>query len=137
MNNKKLGNAFEADVCRRLANKGYWVHFIVPDIRGAQPFDIIAVRNDVVVAIDCKTCVSDVFNISRLEQNQIMAFEKWMRCGNSYPVIVVEYKNKVRCIEYADLKAQKKVRLGGKEYERIKGSELDFSVSFNDYFDGL
>jgi len=137
LNNKKLGSKFEHEICRRLANKGYWVHFLSPDIRGAQPFDIIAARDGITVAIDCKTCAADYISISRLEQNQITAFEKWMRCGNRFPVIVVDHSSGIKCIEYVDLKAQKKVWIGGKTYERIQDSELDFSVSFDDYFDGI
>ena len=38
MNNKKKGTAFEKEMCDLLAIKGYWVHFIAPDARGAQPF---------------------------------------------------------------------------------------------------
>lgn len=135
MNNKKLGSKFEKEICRRLASKGYWVHFIVPDIRGAQPFDIIAVKNDTAYAIDCKTCVADVFNISRLEENQVMAFEKWERSGNSVPVVVVEHKEDVICIEYEVLKAHGKISIGGKKSEKIQGYEFDGSVPFDVYFD--
>ena len=45
MNNKIIGTAFEKEMCELLANRGYWVHFITPDNRGAQPFDIIAVKD--------------------------------------------------------------------------------------------
>ena len=55
MNNKRRGTEFERQMCDILAKKGYWVHFIVPDARGAQPFDIIACRDGRPVAIDCKT----------------------------------------------------------------------------------
>lgn len=118
VNNKRLGSAFERTVCETLALKGYWVHFIVPDARGAQPFDIIAVKDGRALAIDCKTCVADVFNISRLEDNQIMAFEKWIRCGNTMPIIIVEHKDNVYAIPYDKLKEYEKIRLDklGKEF---------------------
>lgn len=135
MNNKKLGSKFEKYICQRLAEKGYWVHFIVPDIRGAQPFDIIAVKNGTAYAIDCKTCVADVFNISRLEDNQVMAFEKWIRCGNNCPVVVVEHKEGIKCIAYTDLKERGKVRIGGYKNEKIQSDEFDVSVPFDVYFD--
>ena len=111
MNNKKLGTAFEKDVVEYLAQKGYWVHFIVPDARGAQPFDIIAVRNGVAVAIDCKTCVADIFNISRLEDNQITAFEKWIACGNTEPLIMIKHEGKIYSVNYSLLKELGKVRV--------------------------
>lgn len=111
MNNKTLGTAFERRMCELLALKGYWVHFIVPDARGAQPFDIIAVKNEKAIAIDCKTCVADTFNISRLEDNQIMAFEKWLNVGNSEPIIAVEHKDGIYIIPYIDIKVQKSVKI--------------------------
>lgn len=95
-----------------LAAKGYWVHFIVPDIRGAQPFDIIAVKNGHAIAIDCKTCVSNTFNINRLEDNQIMAFEKWLSCGNEMPMIIVKHNKQVYVIPYGRIKKDKSVKLG-------------------------
>ena len=106
MNNKKLGAAFERELCAWLAMRGYWVHFIAPDARGAQPFDIIAVRNGEAVAGDCKTSVKKVFSIMRLEQNQIMAFERWLNCGNKSPLVFVKYQDHVYYIPYEILKRE-------------------------------
>lgn len=90
MNNKQLGTKFEQDMCDILAKHGYWVHFITPDARGAQPFDIIAVKDSVPYAIECKTLTYSrrYFTIDRLEDNQILAFNRWMRCGNTSPIII-------------------------------------------------
>lgn len=111
MNNKKLGTAFEKRFCELLASRGYWVHFITPDNRGAQPFDIIAVKAGEAYAYDCKTCVSDTFSIDRLEDNQIMAFERWIACGNTNPNLAVLHNDKIYLVSYAHLKALKKVKL--------------------------
>jgi len=117
MNNKKLGTEFEKEVCELLASRGYWVHFIVPDARGAQPFDIIAVKNGYALAIDCKTCVADTFNISRLEDNQIMSFELWLRKGNEQPLIAVKHNDELYIIPYCDLKKAKSIKLT-REYRK-------------------
>ena len=45
MNNKDIGNQFEREICEILAKNGWWVHFISPNKSGAQPVDIIAVRD--------------------------------------------------------------------------------------------
>lgn len=111
MNNKKIGNEFEKEFCDLLAEAGFWVHFINPDRTGSQPFDIIAVSDNKAIAIDCKTCVAKTFNISRLEDNQIMAFEKWLRCGNNLAVIAVKHNTNVYLIDYVDLKEHKSVKL--------------------------
>ena len=111
MNNKELGTTFEKLVVKRLAEIGYWVHFISPDNSGAQPFDIIAAKNGVAVVGDCKTCKDHIFRLSRLEENQKMAFEKWIACGNTEPLIFIWYKSKIKVINYTDLKREGKVDL--------------------------
>lgn len=125
-NNKKLGTAFEVEAVSRLAKLGYWAHFITPDTRGAQPFDIIAVKQGKALAIDCKTSAVKRFNISRLEDNQVLAFEKWIRCGNPMPIILVKYKGFIMCIEYSVLKAEKSIDL------ETYNSGLDLEVQLND-----
>ena len=110
--NKKIGTDFEKKMCEVLAQRGYWVHFIVPDIRGAQPFDIIAVKNGKALAVDCKTCVANTFKINRLEDNQIMAFEKWLACGNDMPIIAVLHNDMIYEIPYDQLKEKQSIKLG-------------------------
>lgn len=111
MNNKKIGTDFECEFCDMLANRGYWVHFMTPDRTGSQPFDVIAVKGGYAYAFDCKTCEADTFSINRLEDNQIMAFEKWLRCGNTQPMIAVKHKDEIILIWYEDLKALKSIKL--------------------------
>lgn len=111
MNNKKLGTNFERQLCGILAEDGYWVHFLSPDARGAQPFDVIAVKDGEAVAIDCKTCKDHIFRISRLEDNQVMAFEKWLACGNDGAFLAVLHENNVYFVDYTDLKARGKINL--------------------------
>lgn len=111
MNNKKLGTAFERKMVEQLSSQGYWVHFISPDNRGSQPFDIIAVKNGLAVAIDCKTCKDKVFRFGRLEENQIFAFEKWLACGNANPFIAVEHDDRIIMIDYIELKEKGKIDL--------------------------
>ena len=111
MNNKKLGNSFEREFCEYLANKGYWVHFIAPDARGAQPFDIIAVKGGEAYAYDCKTSVKPTISIDRLEENQKCAFDKWVACGNTVPRVAVKYKDDIYIVNYKLLKMERTVDL--------------------------
>ena len=116
MNNKKLGTAFEQRICDKLKNAGYWVHFLTPDKRGAQPFDIIAVKDGLAVAIECKTLdvTQRYFRISRLEENQKLALERWKACGNNYAYIVVEYGKTIVPIRYEELLESEKIDLWAK-----------------------
>lgn len=121
MSNKVLGTAFERRVCDWFASRGYWVHFITPDSRGAQPFDIIAVKDGSAFAIECKTLSSNrrYFDISRLEQNQILAFDKWIRCGNGVPIVAIEWNDKIYFIDYLWLKRNRKIDMGKEEHEQL------------------
>lgn len=114
MNNKQTGNDFEKRVRALLAEKGWWVHFITPDKRGAQPFDIIAVKSGMARAIECKTLADNrkYFPLSRLEENQIYAFERWIDCGNEEPEIWVEHKGEIKIILYSELKGKEKIEIG-------------------------
>lgn len=111
MNNKQLGTDFEKSMVDLLAKQGYWVHFLSPDNRGAQPFDIIAVKDCFAVAIDCKTSKDHIFRLGRLEENQIMAFEKWLKCGNTTPFLAVMYNDGIYMIPYERLKKEGSVDL--------------------------
>jgi Holliday junction resolvase len=111
MNNKRWGTQWEKEFCNLLAAQGFWVHFITPDNRGAQPFDVIAARGGTAYAFDCKTCADNWFNITRLEDNQVMAFEKWLRCGNTEPTIAVLHKDNIYLIGYKELKENRRIRL--------------------------
>lgn len=124
MNNKQLGTEWEQDFCDMLAGQGYWVHFMSPDNRGAQPFDVIAVKAGEAYAYDCKTCAANWFSMDRLEDNQVMAFEKWIRCGNTNPNIAVLHKNKIYLIPYSHLKAFGRVRLNDDGSTSVRRSKL-------------
>ena len=113
MNNKKLGSAFEQMFCQRLNELGFWAHFVQPDPRGAQPFDVIAVKDTTAYAFECKTLdeAKVWFPYSRLEYNQIFACEKWLSCGNTMPTIVVLWRGDIYAVPYNKLKESKKVRI--------------------------
>ena len=122
MNNKQIGTEFEHEMVELLTQEGYWVHFIAPDSRGAQPFDIIAVKNGEAFAIDCKTCVANKFTIRRLEYNQIFAFELWMKRGNKIPLIMVKHDDKIYKISYDQLRRNETIKLNTEN--EWKGKEL-------------
>lgn len=77
MNQKKIGNKFEEEFTDILSRYGFWAHIVAPNPKdGSQPFDVIASKNGQFYAFDCKTCNSNQFPLSRVESNQILAFNK-------------------------------------------------------------
>lgn len=81
MNNKTLGNGFEAELGEKLSKYGFWVHLLNANKAG-QPADIIAVKNKVAYLIDAKVCSSKGFALSRVEENQELAMTLWNERGN-------------------------------------------------------
>ena len=81
MNNKKLGYNFEAELCKKLSEYGFWVHCLNMNKAG-QPADIIAVRNKIAYLIDAKVCSNKGFALSRVEENQELAMTLWNERGN-------------------------------------------------------
>lgn len=92
-NNQKIGKTFEQEWMEHLASLGMWVHFMNPAPDGSQPFDVLSIDNTYgdtcVHAWDCKTLSGKRFPLSRIEDNQEMAFESLNRRGvhNTYFVI--------------------------------------------------
>lgn len=81
MNNKKLGNGFEDELCEILSSLGYWSHNLKQNNSG-QPADVIAVKNKHAYLIDCKVCSNNRFVLSRIEENQDLAMDLWNGCNN-------------------------------------------------------
>lgn len=76
MSNKSEGNKFEQELCEILSKEGFWCHNFANRAEG-QPADVIAVRRDYAVLIDCKDCKGDSFRLSRIEDNQWTAMQMW------------------------------------------------------------
>lgn len=90
MSNKSTGTAFEKEFAELLAGKGFWVHRF-QDNQNGQPFDIIAVKNGRAYVFDCKHCEGRAFRLSRIEENQWMAMERWRECENGTGYFAVHF----------------------------------------------
>lgn len=119
MNNKKLGSNFEKEFAEILRRKGYWVTFLSPKQNiGSQPCDLIAIKDDKPILIDCKTCKTHLFPISRIEENQRQSFKRYTKCGNTKFILAIEYNNKIYEIDMKDIDfEQKSIELEGREHE--------------------
>lgn len=119
MNNKKLGNNFEKEYAELLRKKGYWVTFLSPRKNiGSQPCDLIAIKNDFPILIDCKMCDKHLFPINRIEENQRQAFKRYLKCGNTTFILAIKYNNKIYEINMKDIDfKQKSIELEGRTNE--------------------
>lgn len=122
--NKKLGNKFEDLVAREFIKFGFWVHKLNQNTAG-QPADLIAVRYNQALLIECKWCQNNKFALSRVEDNQWLAMERYVRCDNFDPIFVVgqPFGDGIRLsvIPYT-----KMVRLRDTNVKQINGRDLRF-----------
>lgn len=81
--NRTIGGRFEEELCEILASNGWWAHNLAQNQVG-QPADVIAVKRDIAVLIDCKVCANDRFTLSRIEGNQEGAMTLWKTRGNCF-----------------------------------------------------
>ncbi len=113
MINKKLGNDFEQELCEILADAGYWVHNF-SNRKNGQPADIIAVKSGGAYLIDAKVCTYEVFPFRRIEDNQQLAMDMWLECGNITPYFALKARNEIYMISWQtikDLRAKGKKQL--------------------------
>lgn len=103
MNNKQAGNDFEQELCEILADAGYWTHNFA-NRKNGQPADIIAVKNKRAFLIDAKVCSFEVFPFRRIEENQILAMNIWIECGNTTPYFALKARNEVYMVSYDSIK---------------------------------
>lgn len=103
MINKKIGNDFEQELCEMLADAGFWVHNFA-NRKNGQPADIIAVRNNRAFLIDAKVCSFEVFPFRRIEDNQQLAMDMWIECGNMTPSFALRARNEIYMVSYDSIK---------------------------------
>jgi penicillin-binding protein-related factor A (putative recombinase) len=97
-----------------LGRLGWWAHFIQPAPDGSQPFDIIAVTDKQVVAIDCKTVKGNRFPLSRAEENQLMAFKALNAQGVHTTYFLIEKEGKENIYMIPSVVVEMNLRKGKK-----------------------
>lgn len=104
MNNRKLGNGFETELCELLFAHGFWVHNLAQNQAG-QPADVMAVRNKRAYLIDCKVCSGKGFPLSRVEENQDSSMTLWNECGNGEGWFAIKIAEKIFMIPHFTIRA--------------------------------
>ena len=72
---------FQREICKMLSEHGFWAYETI-NKKSGQPVDVIAVKSDIGYIIECKVTKSNRFPLSRVEDNQITAIERFTRCKN-------------------------------------------------------
>lgn len=79
MINKVRGTKFENKLCAELSNNGVWCRLMYPAPDGSQPFDVMAISpKGALFCFECKDCLNDTFQLSRIESNQEISLTRLM-----------------------------------------------------------
>lgn len=118
MSNKAIGNRFEREMSKVLAENGFWCH-VMQQNKAGQPADIIAVKGRYHVLIDCKEMSDDRFEFYRAEENQRLAMNRFQKRGGQVCWFALNLpNNEIRMLSYCHiLRMEKKGKksLGGEE----------------------
>ncbi len=98
----ELGKSFEEQLCWYLSDNGYYVMYNEKGITGSQPCDIIAIKNNIATLIECKNLESKsgIFNLNRIEANQIQAYKRLKLTDNSNMVLAICWNDNVYYINF-------------------------------------
>lgn len=106
------GEQFEVHLCDVLSRMGYWAHRMSRDRTGAQPFDVIAICGEYVLAVDCKVISGNYGNLplDRIEPNQWSSFERIQSRTNADVGVVILHRGSIFFYRYRELKEIAKTR---------------------------
>ena len=124
--NKKLGSDFEQEVCRELAQEGYWVHNLA-NRKNGQPMDIIAVRENIACLIDAKVCTNGIFKTSRIEENQVLSMRRWFQTGNNLAMLWLKLPDETVSVIVLNSEKELDELLGQKTLNEAYIRQLGFS----------
>lgn len=96
------GAEFERYVADLFQKDGFWALRIPKNERGAQPFDILAIKGNMVYAIDCKVCERNRFPLSRIEDNQWTAMNTMKSKTNALLGFAIYHGGKIYFIKYEE-----------------------------------
>jgi Holliday junction resolvase len=106
----KVGEKFEKELCKFFANRNYYVIYNNKGVSGAQCFDMLIIRDNVCFAIECKNLENKngIFNIDRVEENQLLAYKRFLECRNHNFVLAILWNDNVYIVNFDLLEYYKK-----------------------------
>lgn len=95
------GKEFEKKLCEFYSKKGYFVIYNEKGVTGSQSCDIIVIKNNIATLIEAKnlTNKSGIFNLERIEQNQLLAYKRYTQCQNSRFILAINWNGGVYLLD--------------------------------------
>lgn len=94
---------FEIETCNIFFENGFWALRIPKDERGAQPFDVLAIRGSEIYAFDCKVCSTPRLQLTRAEDNQLASMSLLKRRTTAYTGFLAWHEGEIYLIPFRDV----------------------------------
>lgn len=96
------GKNFEKQLCKHFSERGYYVLYMEKSTAGAQPCDIVIIKHNIATLIEAKNLDNQtgIFTLSRIEQNQRLAFKKFKSCENTNFILAINWNGGVYLIDF-------------------------------------
>ena len=97
------GKKFEQQLCEWFAKEGYYVIYNEKGVVGSQPCDIIIMKDNIATLVECKNLENSTgrFPLSRIEQNQLLSYRRFRKCGNFNYITAIKWKGNVYLVDFA------------------------------------
>lgn len=97
-----VGKQFEEDLCEFFAKIDFYAIYNNRNNSGAQPFDILVIERNQAYAYECKNLENKngLFPISRVEENQLLAYKRFKECGNNNMYLAILWNDNVYFINF-------------------------------------
>ncbi len=124
---------FQREICKMLSDNGFWAYETI-NKKSGQPVDVIAVKSDIGYIIECKVTKSNRFPLSRVEDNQITAIERFTRCKNHeswFAFLFSKHPDDILFVRAEKIIALLDKNVVGVSYDELKEMSEDFFDTSN------
>lgn len=124
---------FQREICKMLSEHGFWAYETI-NKKSGQPVDVIAVKSDIGYIIECKVTKSNRFPLSRVEDNQITAIERFTRCKNKeswFAFYFAKHPDEILFVRAEKIIALLDKNVVGVSYDELKEMSEDFFDTSN------
>lgn len=96
------GAEFEKQLSHLFSKLNFYVIYNSKKVEGSQPFDLLVIKNNKAYAYECKTLENKngLFPISRVEHNQLLAYERFRKCNNTNMCLAILWNDNVYYINF-------------------------------------
>ena len=98
--NESEGALWEKEVIEHYRSDGWMAIFIPKSPDGGQPCDIIALKDEEAILIECKVCTTDSLYLGRIEDNQLATMRLAEKTGNSGRIYVKHMSKNGKITKY-------------------------------------